>query len=46
MIDALEGLEAALDDAGVDPATYDRDHPPDDLSQAEQDADRRGGQPS
>lgn len=37
VIAALEGLESALDDAGVDPATYDRDHPPADLSQAQQD---------
>ena len=35
VIDALEGLERALDDAGVDPATYDRDHPPEGLSQAD-----------
>jgi hypothetical protein len=38
VIDAVEGLEDALDDAGVDPATYDRDHPPEGLSQAERDA--------
>jgi hypothetical protein len=38
VIDALEGLEAALDDAGVDPATYHRDHPPAGLSQADKDA--------
>jgi len=38
VIDALEGLEQALDDAGVDPSTYDRDHPPEGLSQADQDA--------
>jgi hypothetical protein len=37
VIGALEGLESALDDAGVDPATYDRDHPPADLSRAQQD---------
>jgi hypothetical protein len=36
VIDALEGLDQALDDAGVDPATYDRDHPPAGLSQADQ----------
>jgi hypothetical protein len=36
-IAALEGLESALEDAGVDPATYDRDNPPADLSQAQQD---------
>ena len=38
VIDALEGLQQALEDAGVDPATYDRDHPPEGLSQADQDA--------
>ncbi len=38
VIDALEGLRRALEDAGVDPATYDRDHPPDGLSQDEQEA--------
>jgi len=38
VIDALEGLEDALDDAGVDPATYDRDHPPAGLSPSDQDA--------
>ena len=43
VIGALEGLEDALDDAGVDPATYDRDDPPAGLSQDEQDADRRRG---
>jgi hypothetical protein len=37
VIDALEGLESALDDAGVDPANYDRDHPPAGLSQTQQD---------
>ncbi len=36
VIGALEGLESALDDAGVDPATYDRDHPPADLSEDDQ----------
>ena len=46
VIDALEGLEQALDDAGVDPATYDRDHPPDGLSQAEQDAIDAAAEPS
>ena len=34
---ALTALEAALDDAGVDPATYDREDPPEDLTDAEQD---------
>lgn len=38
VIDALEGLEQALDDAGVDAATYDRDHPPAGLSQTDKDA--------
>ena len=38
VIDALEGLQSALEDAGVDPATYDRDHPPAGLSQADKDA--------
>jgi hypothetical protein len=38
VIDAVEGLQQALKDAGVDPATYDRDHPPEGLSQAEKDA--------
>jgi hypothetical protein len=45
VIDALDGLEQALDDAGVDPATYDRDHPPAGLSQADKDAiDAAAGQ--
>jgi len=38
VIDALQGLQDALEDAGVDPATYDRDHPPAGLSQADKDA--------
>lgn len=38
VIDAITGLQEALEDAGVDPATYDRDHPPEGLSQADQDA--------
>ena len=33
VITAVEGLQQALEDAGVDPATYDRDHPPEGLSQ-------------
>jgi hypothetical protein len=37
VIDAVEGLQQALEDAGVDPATYDRDHPPAGLSQADKD---------
>jgi hypothetical protein len=32
VIDALEGLEKALEEAGVDPETYDRDHPPSGLA--------------
>lgn len=31
VVDALAGLEAALDDAGVDPSTYDAEEPPADL---------------
>lgn len=38
VIDAVAGLQEALEDAGVDPATYDRDHPPEGLSQADQEA--------
>ncbi len=38
VIDALEGLQQALDDAGVDPATYDSQPPLEGLSQADQDA--------
>ena len=38
VIDAVAGLQEALEDAGVDPETYDRDHPPEGLSQADQDA--------
>jgi hypothetical protein len=37
LVGALDGLETALDDAGVDPATYDRDNPPEGLSQADKD---------
>ena len=37
VIDAVEGLQDALEDAGVDPATYDRDDPPADLSPEEKD---------
>jgi hypothetical protein len=37
LVAALDGLETALDDAGVDPKTYDRDHPPAGLSQDDQD---------
>jgi hypothetical protein len=35
VIRSIEALEAALDAAGVDAATYDRKHPPKDLTQAE-----------
>jgi hypothetical protein len=38
VIDAIEGLQQALEDAGVDAATYDRDHPPEGVSQADRDA--------
>ncbi len=45
VIEAVAGLQEALEDAGVDPATYDRDHPPEGLSQADQDAiDAAAGQ--
>jgi hypothetical protein len=37
VIEALEGLQQALEDAGVDPATYDRERPPEGLSQTDQD---------
>jgi hypothetical protein len=32
VVGSVEGLEQALDDAGVDPSTYDRDHPPADVT--------------
>jgi hypothetical protein len=38
VIDALEGLQHALEDADVDPSTYDRDHPPTGLSPDDKDA--------
>jgi hypothetical protein len=38
VIGALEGLQDALEAAGVDPATYDRDAPPAGLDQADKDA--------
>ena len=38
VVDAIQGLQDALDDADVDPATYDRDHPPAGLSRADKDA--------
>lgn len=37
VIGALEALKEALEGAEVDPATYDRDNPPADLTQAEKD---------
>ena len=37
VVDAIAGLQDALETAGVDPATYDRDHPPSGLSQADKD---------
>ena len=38
VVDAVGGLHDALEDAGVDPATYDRDNPPAGLSQKDKDA--------
>jgi hypothetical protein len=38
VLDAVAGLQEALEIAGVDAATYDRDHPPEGLGQADQDA--------
>ena len=35
VIDALQALEEALEEAGVDPATYDQENPPPGLSSAE-----------
>lgn len=35
VIRSIEALDDALHDAGVDPATYDRKHPPGDLTRAE-----------
>ena len=35
VVTSLEGLQKALQDAGVDPATYDRAHPPAGLSDAD-----------
>ncbi|GAB3261865.1 hypothetical protein GCM10027448_35500 [Nocardioides dilutus] len=37
VVTGLEALESALDDAGVDPATYDRDNPPEGVSEEERD---------
>ena len=38
VIDAVAGLQETLEDAGVDAATFDRDHPPEGLSRADQEA--------
>jgi hypothetical protein len=35
LVSRIETLDEALDAAGVDPATYDRDHPPKSLDQEE-----------
>jgi len=37
VVNGLDALESALDDAGVDPATYDRENPPEGVSKAERD---------
>lgn len=37
VVSGLQALETALDDAGVDPATYDRDDPPEGLTDEEKD---------
>jgi hypothetical protein len=37
VVSGLTALETALDDAGVDPATYDRDDLPDGVTEAERD---------
>ena len=37
-LDALDGLQEAIDEAGVDPATYDADDPPAQVTQEQQDA--------
>jgi len=37
VVNGLAALESALDDAGVDPATYDREKPPEGLSDQERD---------
>jgi hypothetical protein len=37
VVSGLDALESALDDAGVDPATYDREKPPEGVSQEERD---------
>ncbi len=37
VVTGLTALETALEDAGVDPSTYERENPPEDLSDAERD---------
>jgi hypothetical protein len=37
VVNGLAALESALDDAGVDPATYDRENLPEGVSEAERD---------
>lgn len=37
LVDSISTLVGALEDAGVDPADYDRDDPPEDLTDADQD---------
>lgn len=37
VVDGLTSLESALEDAGVDPATYDREQPPEGITDAERD---------
>jgi hypothetical protein len=37
VVTGLAALQAALDDAGVDPATYDRENPPEGVTDAERD---------
>ena len=41
LLDAVEGLDEALDEAGVDPAAYDPEKPPSDLTDEQQDAIER-----
>jgi hypothetical protein len=38
VVGSVQALQKALDDAGVDPATYDRDHPPVGVSAAQKKA--------
>jgi hypothetical protein len=41
VVEAIEGLDEALTDAGVDPATYDPDEPPADLTREQREAIER-----